>query len=794
MFRNYFHIAIRTLWKHSVLSSINLIGLVIGFSACLLISLYIKYEASYDDFQPKGDRIARVISEFGFSGSDEPLKGNYTSTKVAPVLTRTFPDVSTAIKMRSNERTVRYEDEQVNEPNFMFADSTFFTMFYYDMVQGNPATALAGRYKVVLTESTAHRYFGDEDAVGKTLLIGSDQQPYDVTGVIKDYPTNSHLKFDFLASFSSLGLNQEETYFDANFTTYLLLNSSGDFSSLQTKLNDFMAQEVIAPDVTLKLILEPFNDVHLRSPYPGFVPNTSVSYLYSLAAVAFLIVVIACFTYINLSTARAVERAREVGVRKVIGAQRGQLFWQFIGESALICAVAFILSLGVAGLALPFFNALTQKTLSLGLLFQPSFLIAALVVVLAVSVVAGGYPAIVLAGFAPIRVLKGVFKNSGTARALQQWLIVFQFAISVFLIVATFVIQKQLYYVQHKSLGFDRSHLLQLPMVEKMYDNVPAFKSQLKTHPDVLHVSRCVRNPVFIMGGYSMRKPGANQEEIAITANPVDEDYVTTTGMEIIAGRDFTEQDTRDVSVDKREDAIHHYLLNERAVQLLGWTPEEAIGKRLLIGDRSGFIEGVIKDFHFKSLHQPIGPVVLFTEPWGRELLVKVSGHHMPQTIAFIENTWKAFVPYMPFDYSFLDDQYDRLYEAELQLGKVMNIFAFMAILLACLGLFGLSSYVVQQRVKEISIRKVLGASMGHLVTLLSGSFARLVVISIVIALPVAYLVMQQWLLDFAYRMTMPWWIFVLAALAAIFIAVLTVSVQSIRAAIANPAKNLKAE
>lgn len=795
MIANHLKVTFRNLWKNHISSAINIFGLTVGLSSCLLIALYIQHEASFDRFQKNRQRIARVIMEYKFDGSTESKRGNFTSTKVAPEFCRTFPEVALGIRMKLAEMIVKLNDNFINEPDFMFADSTFFKIFHTDVIEGNTAEALNGPFKIVLTESTAQKYFGNDSPIGKLVLTGPDEKPYEVTAVIRDYPTNSQIKFDFLASFSSLGVNQEETYYEANYTTYLLLKDKLAFGPLQDKITPFMKKEMEGSGASVNFLLEPFDKIHLHSEYAGFVPNTSVAYLYILSGVALLILVIVSFTYINLSTARSIERAKEVGIRKSIGAARGQVFWQFISESIIVCSISVILSFLLIITSLSLFNQLIGKELAVFDVLSFPFISFSVGVALLVGILAGSYPAVILSGFQPVKVLKGI-THTDSGKWLQPALIVFQFAISVFLIVATIVIQSQLHFIQHKNLGYDRNHVIVLPMRQKMLENLQAIKNEFKTNSSVLNVSRCVSTPVDIRGGYNMRNSlmGENEQH-AVTASPIDEEYIQATGLEIIAGADLTEQDIKDVEHEDWKLRTYHFILNETAAADLGWTPEEAIGKEMYMGHRHGFVKGVIRDFHFESMHKEIGPLVLFTEIRGHgNLLVKVSGQNLTETISFLDSKWKQLVPYMPLDYHFLDDDYDKLYRSEQQLGTVMNLFSAIAIILACLGLFGLSTFVVQQRIKEIGIRKILGASLSHIVGLLSGKFTVLVVVAIGIALPLSYFLMDRWLQGFAYRTTVGVLPFVITAVSALLIAFLTVSIQSIKAALTNPAQTLKSE
>ncbi|HVU56095.1 MAG TPA: ABC transporter permease [Puia sp.] len=802
MLKNLIITALRNFRKNRVSFFINVFGLTVGLTSCLLIALYIRHELSYDAFEVKGPRIARVIMEYKFDGSPDWGKGNYTSTKVAPAFVRNFPEVVSAVRMFNPSKVVGYGDKLFLEKGFMYADSSFFDIFTAPMLEGDPHTALSGTRRVVLSESTARKYFNREDPMGKTLLVGTDSTPYLVTGVMKDYPSSSQFRPGLLASFSSTNAIQEETYFEANYTTYLLLKDEGAMDRLQAKLPAFMKKEMAGQGATINFYLEPFTRIHLYSPYDAFEPNTSISYIYILAGVALLILVIACSTYINLSTARSIERAREVGVRKVIGAGKGQLFWQFIGESALVCMAAVLLSLLAAGLSLPVFSRLTGRELSVPELLSAPFVVFSLLTGVVVSLLAGSYPALVLTGFQPVKVLKGAFKSTGSGRGLRQSLIVFQFVISVFLIVSTIIMQRQLYFIQHKKLGYDRDHVLVLPMAYQMMKDIKTIKSEFGRAPHVVSMSHCVGTPVSIMGGYNMRSAAMPEnQQINVTADPVDEDFIRTTGVQLVTGADLTEQDFKDAHPDvppgvpaEKVPRTFHFILNESAVRILGWSPQDAIGKKMYMGFRGGIVKGVIKDFHFKSLHEPIKPLVLFPGDYASHLLVKVNGGNMQETIAGLQARWRVLVPYLPFEYQFLDEEYDRLYASERRLGTVMNLFSMVAIVLACLGLLGLSAYAAKQRIKEIGVRKVLGASLPDLVLLLSGSFVKLALVAIVIAIPLAWWAMHRWLQDFIYRVDMSLWVYIGGAMIVMAITVITVSVQALRAASVNPVKSLRTE
>jgi putative ABC transport system permease protein len=796
MFKNYLKVALRGLLKNKFSSAINIFGLSIGLSSCLLIALYISHEISYDKFQQKGDRIARVIMEYKFDGAGESKAGNFTSTKVAPTFKRVFPEVENAVRMVLSAQPMLYKNKFFNEQRIMYTDPSFFDMFTFKLLEGDAKTALSTPNEIVFTQTSAKKYFGDEDPMGRLVKVGSDTSIYKVSGVIQDSPSNSQVKFDFLVPFSALHADQEDTYWDANYTTYLLLKNEGLIKTLQAKLPPFMQKEMKGQGATINFYLEPFKWIHLHSEYDGFEPNNSITYIYIIAIVGLLILVIACFTYINLSTARSIERAKEVSVRKVIGAGKGQLFWQFIGESALLCLFAIGLSYIFSTLALPYFNGLTQRELAFSTLFSTRFFACMLLIAACVTFLAGSYPAFIISKFDPIKGLKGSFKNTGSGRIMRNSLIVFQFVISVFLIVSTFIMQNQLFYIQHKKLGYDRDHVLVLPIDRNVLNKIALVKQELKLNHAIISVAPCNNTPVNIVSGYNMRSSVMPENaQMAVNADPIDEDYIKTAGLQIIAGNDLAQQDIKDVTHKKDSDNVFHFILNEAAAKALGWTPQQAIGKRMFLdASRPGYVKGVIKDFHFQSMHYAIKPLVLFPDIRGRNLMVKISGDDLKATLAFIQAKWGELVPWIPFTYRFLDDDYNRMYSAELRLGKVMDIFSAIAITLACLGLFGLSSYSIQQRLKEVTIRKVLGASVSNLTFVLSKNFLMLSLIAIAIAFPLTWYAMTKWLQGFTYRISIEWWMFAIAGFAILLIVFITVSFQSIKAAFANPVKSLRSE
>ncbi len=795
MIKNYLKIAWRSLWKNKTMAFINILGLVTGITCCLLIGMYIRHEYSYDRFQEKGDRIARVLMDYKFTSGDFK-KVSVTSTKVLPVFARTFPEIQSGVRMTEYSRIITLGDKQFEEDHFMFADSTFFDLFSLRLLQGDPKQSLSGPKKVILTSTTAKKYFGANNPVGQIIKVGSDAIPYEVTGVMEDCPSNSQMQFDFLASFSSLNANQEQTWWNANYTTFLLLKDKAAFAPLQAKVSDFIKKDMAGQNATIAFTLEPFDKIHLHSAFDSFVPNTNITYLYILIGVALLILAIACFTYVNLSTARSLDRSKEVGIRKAVGAVKQQIFRQFIGESILLSVMALLLSIGIVWLLLPAFNQLAGTELTIRSLTSPAIIAFTIGMIVSISFLAGSYPALVLAAFKPSKVLKGAKGKTGSGAWLRKTLIVFQFGISVFLIIATFVIHRQMRYIQEKKLGYDREHVMVLPWDGKMNNMGSTIKQELLTLPGVKSAARTAQLPTSIVGGYNMRNATMPEtDNMSVIANPVDEDFVKTMNLHILAGSGLTRQDMDDLDRPEGEDVTYHFILNESAAKALGWTAQEAVGKKMFLdGSRPGFVRGVIEDFHFQSLHAPIQPLVLFPEKWGRSLLVKIDGNNIPQTIQALQAKWKALVPHRPFDYHFLDEDYNKMYNAELRLGKIMNLFAAIAIVLACMGLFGLSYHAIQQRQKEIGIRKVLGASVAQILVLIGKGFLSLVLIAFIITVPLTWLVMSQWLEDFAYRVSIGWLVFGAAGLLILLIAAITVSFQAFRAAISNPVKSLRSD
>lgn len=797
MIRNYFKIALRHLQKNRLYSIVNLTGLAIGITCCLLVGIYIWHELSYDRFHKNADRITRVTWEYNFG--DAVTNTANTGTKVGPEFRRTFPEVEAYARTLKYPSVIRYENQMFEEKNFLFADSAFFTMFSFPLLKGDPRTALDAPDKVVITRSAAKKYFGDEDPMGKTLKIGGTKDLV-VSGVAEDAPDRSQMRFDFVAAFTFLNASKTEKWNEANYITYLQLRDGSDMESLQQKIYAF-CRKVSKAEMQLQgnsystYHLEPLTSVHLYSDLDGFEPNSNILYIYILGAVAFLILLIACVNYTNLSIAQSAGRSAEVGIRKVLGADRKQVFRQFICESFLLTLVAVALAIGLSALLLPYFNDLSGKQLDASILLSPFTLLALLLLSLLVTFTAGAYPSLVLSGGKVINILKSGFSFTGS-NGLRKSLIVFQFVISVFLIVSTFIILRQLSFIRNKNLGYDKEQVLVLPMDRLMQPYYDDLKKALATHSAVASVSGAYEEPTHIDWSDGLVKgiwtEGA--EAVSVSALPVDEDIVKTLGLKIIAGSDYSLSDVQQFDTSNDGQNLRYtYMLNESAVKALGWTPEEAIGKTVSKG-REGTVKAVVKDFHFRSFHEAIGPLVIFLDKrMVTRMFIKIRGQ-VPGALAHLETTWKQRVNHRPFEYHFLDEDYDELYRAEQRSAGVFTVFSAMAVILACLGLFALTAFSLVQRTKEIGIRKVLGATVTDILSLVSKDFIKLVVIAMLIALPLTWWAGEKWLSGFTYRVDLPWWVFPLAGLIILLIAFISISLQSIRTALANPVKSLRSE
>lgn len=808
MLKNYLTIAIRHLWKQKEYAVINVLGLAIGMACTLLILMYVYDEINYDRFNDKADRMYRVVLEQKFQG--ERRYSNSAPSAIGKGIRDEYPEVETTVRYKPPGLTwmLTYEDKGFYEAGFFLADSTVFDIFSLPLIKGNPKTALTDQHSVVLSESMVRKYFGDEDPMGK-VIRAEDSWDYTVTGVMRDVPTSSHIQFDFLASFTSMSFFYDSyddwQPFGMWVPTYVLLREGTAPDELERKLpaliEKHLGKALEAENIEFTLRLEPITDIHLYWYQNGVkVINDNMRSLYLFSGIGLLILLIACINFMNLATARSAGRAREIGVRKVLGAYRRQLIVQFIGEAVLFSTTAVFVSYAVISLFLPWYGTLVDKVFILSLTDRFFLFGVLLGVGLIVGLISGSYPAMVLAGFRPAEVLKGRLSAGVGSAVFRSVLVVVQFAISIVLIITTAVVYNQLDYISNKKLGFDQEHIIAIPLsFDPVLQTAERLKERLIEHPDIVGAaageslaSRRNRwmQPFTIKGA-------ENNEPVPLSIVMTDWGYADALGLETTAGRFFT----RTSLIDQREGVV----LNETAVKHLGWTTtEEALDQRLTWhppewiergSEEQLKVIGVVKDFHPGTLHEPIPPMVIFHgDGFGSYVLVRLAPNRIPEALEVVQNTWREINPNFAFAYSFMDEEIDKMYLSEQKQGQIFGSFALVAVLIACLGLYGLASFTAERRTKEIGVRKTVGASVGGIVMLLCREFARLVLIANVIAWPVAYWIMSEWLSEFAYRIELSGWIFILSALGALAIALCTVSYHAVRAASTNPVEALQDE
>ncbi|HEU0111826.1 MAG TPA: ABC transporter permease [Flavisolibacter sp.] len=807
MFKNYLKIAVRNLMKYKFISFINLFGLTVGLTCCLLILSYIINELSFDRYHPQADNIYRVERTFlNPQTGNVNLQLSAVAPPAGPLLQNDFKEIKQVTRLLQNSALAfRYEEKKFNEQNSYFADEHLFDVFKVDVTKGNAARALLEPYSVMLSEEMAKKYFGNEDPLNK-VIRADNTFDLKVTGVYKSFPGNSHFHPEIMISFNTLkdsavyGENNLRTNWGNNaFFTYVLLPPHYDPQKLEAQFPAFLNRHIPDDDGAIKpsqyttLSLRKLTDIHLYSHKDDEAEeNGDIKRVYIFSAIGLFILLIACINYMNLSTARSVLRGKEIGIRKVAGAQKKELVLQFLCESILLCWIATILAFALTWLCLPWLNQVSGQHLSMESLVRWQVLLPILFVPFVVGILSGIYPALFLSSFQPIKVLKGIMNVGGKSLSLRKALVVIQFSISIILIVCTAVVFQQLRFMQKKSLGFNKDQVITLSYNGGLNDKYESFKTVLLDNSNIKGVTRSSRIPsgrlLDAMGSQINRGDSLAPTQADIKFVLADEDFIPTYGVGMVKGRNFSKSYGTDTA---------SFLINEAAVSVLGLkSNEEAIGKQFQYGGRKGELIGVFNDFHFESLHQRILPLILLNprtaSNFGR-LSVKISGS-VPAAIAHVESTWKQFLPDIPFDYTFLDDNFARLYSSEQRQESIFTIFSFIAIFIAGLGLFGLSAFTISQRVKEIGIRKILGANVSTIVALLSKDFLKLVAIAAVIAFPVAWYAMNQWLQEFAYRITIPWWIFLVAGIVAAIIAFVTISFQAIKAATSNPVKNLRTE
>jgi putative ABC transport system permease protein len=816
MFRNYLKIAWRSLKKSKVFSFINIFGLAIGLTCCLLISLYIYHETSYDKHHKNADRLVQLGTTFTHDGEEE--KTPNTPAPMAAVMKQAFPEIEKTtrlMKLFSEDKTLLQYNPQNRasksfyEANGYMADSTFFQLFTYQFTEGNPATALDGPNTVVLSEDIAKKMFGNEPALNKIINIRSNTNgdtTFTVTGVFKSENKPSQIDARFFLSFKGGGMgqfvnSQTDLLHNNMFYTFFLLKPHAKINTLQAKMpmfvEKYMGKDMRATNFFKKQFLLPVADMHLHSGMKTNIsPVGSMTSLYVLGSIALFTLLIACINFMNLSTARSSKRSAEVGVRKVLGAERSSLIKQFMGESILMSFIALLFAFVLAMILLPGFSFVSGRELHFSLNEHWLLLVGFVALALLTGFLAGSYPALYLSSFRPIKVLKGRFTNSMAAVTLRKGLVVFQFIISVVLIIAAVVIGNQMRYMQTKDLGFSKDQQIVVPLRSNNAKNIyTALKNEVRRAEGVKQVGASLYYPGIVNpSDFPLRKEGASVEDQKdVFFNTIDENFLQTLEIKPVAGRLF--------SADFPGDTAGKVIINEETVKQIGYaSAEDAVGKNLLFdwqGQTNRFpIVGVVKDFHFQDLRVPILPYLFFLNkfPSYNYLIVHANTSNLSLLLKNIGTTWHKLNPAEPFEYSFLDDDFQKNYEAENKLQGMVDSFTIIAILISCLGLFGLATFSAEQRVKEIGIRKVLGASVSSLVSLLSKEFVKLVLISLVVASPIAWFAMNKWLQDFAYRTSIGWWVFAITSVLALVIALITVGFQAVKAALANPVKNLRTE
>jgi putative ABC transport system permease protein len=805
MFKNYIKVALRNLQRNTLYSALNITGLAIGITCCILILLYVQDELSFDRFHEKADRIYRVTAHFVLK--DRVMDFASTAHVQGPMFKEEYPEVENYVRFNSygSRRMIRYKDATYAEEKFIWVDNSVFDVFSFKLIKGNPQEALIKPNTVVITEKIAEKYFGSEDPIGKNLRVHNDEL-YMVTGVVENIPTNSHIRPDFFASFSTLDLQPTgnagaDLVNNVDYYTYILLKEGADYKQLEQKFVGFV-EKYLGPLIkslggSAKYELQPLTSIYLHSNLENELERTGeMAYIWLFSGIGLFILLLACLNFMNLSTARSANRAKEVGLRKVVGAKRLQLIRQFIGESMILTLMAILLSLLIVIFTLPIFNNISGKNLTMTYLSNPVLLSGLFAFFIIVSLIGGSYPAFFLSAFHPVDVLQGRLRKGAKSSVLRIVLVSLQFTVSIVLIIGTLIVSKQLNYVRNVNLGYDKEHIIALRIRnEETQKKCEALRNVLLTNPNILSVSASSSLPLGQNSFSATHIAGQPLEEmIMLYSQIVDEHFIDTYNMEIVQGRNFS----RDYPTDPQEAII----INEAAAKKLGWQ-DDPLGKELealmsMTEMKKYRVIGVMKDYHFQSLHEEIQPLVLYNaNPYGGNyyrMSLRVRPENIQETIGFLRSTWRTFDSQYPLEYVFLDDQYDALYRAEERLGKLFGYFTALAILIGCLGLFGLSAYSAEQRTKEIGIRKVLGATTPNVTILLVREFTKWVGLAILLAWPVGYYIMNTWLQNFAYRIRLGLDTFLLAALLALVIAIMTVTYQAVKAAVANPVDSLKYE
>lgn len=789
MFKNLVKTAARHILKHPGYSFLNVIGLTLGITSALFLLIYVADEVSYDRFHEKADRIYRVSSKI--TETDDQFTWIVAQIPFGPQVAQDYPEVEAYVRFIPMPTALyKYEDREFNEENFFYGDSALFDIFTYKVLRGDARSALLEPNKIVLTETVAARYFGEDDPVGKTLTAGN--AAYEVTGVIEDVPFNSHFRFEALASRSNLP-EQIGSWGNFGVFTYLLFPEGLDVKAFEKKMQGMYGaymEPIFGPvNVKIEYILEPIREIHLYSTKAGEPePTGSITYVYIFAIVALFLVLIAAMNYMNLATARSASRAREVGLRKVVGSHRGQLVLQFLSESTIFTIISLIISIILLSALLPKFNLLAGKSFDLEVLKSPVVLMSIAAVILLVGIIGGSYPAFFLSRFSPVTVLKGEITQGSAGSLLRKILVVIQFTVSVIMIVCTLVVFRQLNYLKTMDQGFVQENVLSLDLNGPMIRKYPVLKQTLLENPNVLYVgstsSRVGEGSGKLLFNVETDQ-GMTQRGINFAI--ADHDFVEALGIKMVKGREFQE--------DMPSDTLSAVIVNETFVKRMGWS--DPIGKKIEAGDENTLrarVVGVMQDYHQTGMYNEIESLLLAYRTLNNIVYIKVSDDNIEQTLSHIESSWKEVFPDQPYSYTFLTERFNRQFEADEKRGLIFTLFTMLAILIACLGLFGLASYTVEHRTREIGIRKVFGASEGTIMRLISREFIILSLISIVLAFPIAYYFMSNWLENYVYRTSIGALLFILAGVLTLVITFVTISYKAYQAAVTNPADSVKTE
>jgi ABC-type antimicrobial peptide transport system permease subunit len=785
MIKNYLKIAYRNIFRHKGYSFINITGLAVGMACCVLILLWVQDELSFDRFHENAEDIYLVYQDIKFT--DHQTKWAITQGPLAPSLKADFPEIINATRITWRGLRLNYNDQSFDETLGM-ADGSILEMFTFPLIKGDPKTALEDPHSIILSAEMAEKYFKNEDPIGRTITADNTYD-FKVTGVMENIPHNSHLQFDFLIPFIfGRELNYTvDSWGNSSFRTFVQVPKNMDSKQVTAKISAYLDEKPTI-EKNAKLNLHPLTQIHLHSHFEFDMYHGDITYVTIFSLVAFFILFIACINFMNLTTARSANRSREVGMRKVAGAYRSDIIRQFFGESILMAWAAMVLALGLVWLLLPTFNNLAEKELSLRIFENPQISLGLIAIAVMTGIISGSYPALFLSSFHPAKVLKGGLSFSAKGSNFRKILVVIQFSLTILLITCTVFIYNQLNYMRNQKLGFDKEYMIYMGMRGDMRKSFDAFKNELLRNPDIIEVTAGASIPTsgYYFSNSKWRWDGQKpDEEILMRADFVDVNFFETFGMEILEGRSFSEG----LPTEKN----YSFIINEKAAQVMNMTTP--VGNRLSIGEDQGTIIGVVKNYHFRSLHEEIEPLILIYEPNYCDIIfAKLKAKEISQTLGHVESVWKKFSPEYPFGYRFLDEALDRLYRAEQQTGKIFSYFASLAILISCLGLFGLASFMAEQRTKEIGVRKILGASVSNIVLMLSRDFTKWVLIANLIAWPAAYFAAYKWLQGYAYRINITFVPFVISAVLALFIALLTVSYKSFRSARAYPADSLRHE